>query len=204
MGEVVAIFINVLLGGPLILLPVQILWMNLITDGVTALALGMEPAEKGIMNRPPRRVKEPILNRQSLFIILIYGSYIGLVTLWLFNHYLNSGSVDAIPKARTVAFTGIILIQMISIFNFRGLYAPIAKIGFLSNPWVLIAWTGNMIAAGSALFFVPRLRRLRITTVMSDWNTNPAVTDELFTFRPPEGAKAITFLPLITTGGTSR
>jgi len=46
--------------------------------------------------------------------------------------------------------------------------------------------------------------RLRITTVMSDWNTNPSVTDELFTFRPPEGARATTFLPLVTTGGSNR
>jgi len=181
MGEVVAIFINVLLGGPLILLPVQILWMNLITDGVTALALGMEPAEKGIMSRPPRRAKEPILNRQSLFIILVYGSYIGLVTLWLFNHYLNSGADDAIPKARTVAFTGIILIQMISIFNFRSLYAPIAKIGFLSNPWVLIAWTGNLLLQISAVY-VPFMQHALGTVALDfkDWGLILLVASPIF------------------------
>ncbi len=170
MGEAVAIFINVLFGGPLILLPVQILWMNLITDGVTALALGMEPAERGIMSRPPRRVTEPILDRRSLFIILIYGSYIGLATLWLFNHYLNSGGDDAIPKARTVAFTGIIVIQMISIFNFRSLYAPIAKIGFFSNPWVLIAWTSNLLLQISAVY-VPFMQHALGTVALglNDW-----------------------------------
>jgi Ca2+-transporting ATPase len=181
MGEVVAIFINVLLGGPLILLPVQILWMNLITDGVTALALGMEPAEKGIMNRPPRRVKEPILNRQSLFIILVYGSYIGLVTLWLFNHYLDSGTDDAVLKARTVAFTGIILIQMVSIFNFRSLYAPIAKIGFLSNPWVLIAWTGNLLLQVSAVY-VPFMQHALGTVALElkDWGLILLVASPIF------------------------
>lgn len=167
MGEVVAIFINVLFGGPLILLPVQILWMNLITDGVTALALGMEPAEKGIMNRAPRRVMEPILNQRSLFVILIYGSYIGLTTLWLFNHYLASGGDDAIARARTVAFTGIILIQMVSIFNFRTLHAPISKIGFFSNPWVLIAWTGNMLLQVSAVH-IPFMQHA-LDTVALEW-----------------------------------
>ena len=63
MGEVLAIFVNILLGGPLILLPVQILWMNLVTDGMTAVALGLEGIEKGIMQRPPRAVQEPILDR---------------------------------------------------------------------------------------------------------------------------------------------
>ncbi len=167
MGEVVAIFINVLFGGPLILLPVQILWMNLITDGVTALALGMEPPEKGIMDRPPRQVNEPILNRRSLFAILIYGSYIGLMTLWLFNHYLASDADDAIAKARTVAFTGIILIQMVSIFNFRTLYAPISKVGFFSNPWVLIAWTGNLLLQVSAVY-IPFMQNA-LGTVALEW-----------------------------------
>ena len=167
MGEVMAIFINVLFGGPLILLPVQILWMNLITDGVTALALGMEPAEKGIMNRQPRSAHEPILDRRSLFIIMIYGSYIGLATLWLFNHYLENGGNDPVPKARTVAFTGIILIQMVSIFNFRSLYAPIAKIGFFSNPWVLIAWTGNLLLQVSAVYMP--FMQIALDTVPLDW-----------------------------------
>jgi P-type Ca2+ transporter type 2C len=80
MGEVLAIFVNILLGGPLILLPVQILWMNLVTDGMTAVALGLEPAEKGIMQRPPRSTKEPILNRKGILMILLLGGYIGVAT----------------------------------------------------------------------------------------------------------------------------
>jgi Ca2+-transporting ATPase len=69
-AEVLAIFLNILMGGPLIFLPVQILWMNLVTDGLTAVALGMEPGEKGIMKRPPRNVDERILNRKGILLIL--------------------------------------------------------------------------------------------------------------------------------------
>ena len=87
-GEVIAIFVNILLGGPLILIPVQILWMNLVTDGMTAVALGVEPAEKGIMKRPPRGVDEPILDRYGMIMIALLGGYVGLATLWLFHHYL--------------------------------------------------------------------------------------------------------------------
>ena len=91
MGEVFAIFVNILLGGPLILLPVQILWMNLVTDGMTAVALGVEPPEEGIMERPPRDPKEPILNRSGITKILLLGGYMGAATLWIFHHYLTSG-----------------------------------------------------------------------------------------------------------------
>ena len=89
-GEVIAILVNIALGGPLILLPVQILWMNLITDGVTAVALGVERVERGAMRRPPHSLKSPVLDRAGVLGVLLRGSYLGLVTLWLFHHYLGS------------------------------------------------------------------------------------------------------------------
>jgi P-type Ca2+ transporter type 2C len=180
-GEVVAIFVNILFGGPLILLPVQILWMNLITDGVTALALGMEPAEKGIMSRPPLQVTEPILNRRSKITIMTIGGYIGLSTLWLFQHYLDLGVDDAVPRAQTVAFTAIIMIQMITIFNFRSLYAPMATIGFFTNPWVLFAWTGNFALQLSAVY-VPFMQNALHTVPLDliDWGLILLVCAPLF------------------------
>ena len=139
-GEVLAIFLNIVLGGPLLLLPVQILWMNLVTDGMTAVALGLEPAEKGIMDRPPRPVDHPILDRPGMAMILVLGSYIALVTLWLFHHYLE-GDARAIASAQTAAFTAIIVLEKMNVFNFRALREPVARIGWLSNPWVLAAWS---------------------------------------------------------------
>jgi len=180
-GEVVAIFVNILFGGPLILLPVQILWMNLITDGVTALALGMEPAEKGIMSRPPLQVKEPILNRRSIITIMTIGSYIGLSTLWLFQHYLDLGGDDAVPRAQTVAFTAIIMIQMISIFSFRSLHAPLATIGVFTNPWVLLAWTGNFTLQLSAVYVPFMQEALRTVPLdLMDWGLILLVCTPLF------------------------
>jgi Ca2+-transporting ATPase len=169
-GEVVAIFLNILLGGPLIFLPVQILWMNLITDGMTAVALGVEPAEKNIMHRRPRSARQPILDRTGLYRIVMLGSYIGLITLFLFHYYLDSTDPGRVAVAQTVAFTGIIVFEKINVFNFRARYAPLSKIGLFSNPWVLIAWTGTILLQLCALY-VPFLQKALHTSPIgwADW-----------------------------------
>ncbi len=136
-GEVLAITGNILLGGPLILLPVQILWMNLITDGMTAVALGVEPAERGIMQRPPRGAHEPILDRAGMVMIALLGGYIGAASLWLFQHALATGA--SVAAAQTVAFTGLIVLEKMNVLNYRALRAPLRLVGFFSNPWVLAA-----------------------------------------------------------------
>nr|NIP38464.1 HAD-IC family P-type ATPase [Candidatus Dadabacteria bacterium]NIS08315.1 HAD-IC family P-type ATPase [Candidatus Dadabacteria bacterium]NIV41681.1 HAD-IC family P-type ATPase [Candidatus Dadabacteria bacterium]NIY21832.1 HAD-IC family P-type ATPase [Candidatus Dadabacteria bacterium] len=169
-GEVVAIFINIIIGGPLILLPVQILWMNLITDGVTAVALGLEPAEKGIMQRPPRNTKEPILNRPGITKILVLGSYMGIVTLFLFYYYLYSKDQQLVIKAQTVAFTGLIILEKINVLNFRALRTPLFYIGYLTNPWILAALFG-MIGLQVCAVYVPFLQNALHTVPLSmyDW-----------------------------------
>ena len=170
MGEVVAIFFNILLGGPLILLPVQILWMNLITDGVTAMALGVEPAEKNMMNRPPRSPKEPILNKRGILMILMLGGYIGLMTILLFHYYLNSSNPAKVVIAQTVAFTGIIILEKMNVFNFRSLRQPLLKIGLFSNPWIILSWA-SMIGLQVCAVYVPFLQHMLHTAplALSDW-----------------------------------
>jgi len=170
MGEVMAIFINILLDGPLILLPVQILWMNLITDGMTSVALGLEPVEKGIMQRPPRGVREPILNLGGILMIVLLGGYIAGVTLWLFHHYLACYRADAVPIAQTVAFTGIIVLEKMNVFNFRALRGPLSMIGFFSNPWVLLAWAVT-IGLQVCAVYVPFLQKILHTVPLgwADW-----------------------------------
>ncbi|RMD70404.1 MAG: HAD family hydrolase, partial [Gammaproteobacteria bacterium] len=183
-GEVVAIFVNILIGGPLILLPVQILWMNLITDGMTAVALGVEPAEKGIMERPPRSPREPILDRAGILLIAILGAYIGAGTLWLFHHYLASGGENAVATAQTVAFTGIILLEKMNVFNFRSLRAPLPVIGFFSNPWVLMAWSVTVGLQVCAVY-VPFLQDALHTVPLglADWLWMFAIALPIFLVR---------------------
>lgn len=181
MGEVLAILVNILLAGPLILLPVQILWMNLVTDGMTAVALGMEPVEKGVMQRPPRAADEPILDVGGMIMILLLGGYIGVATLWLFHHYLAGGGENAVALAQTVAFTGIIVLEKMNVFNFRALREPIATIGFLSNPWVLAAWALT-IGLQVCAVYVPVLQQALHTTPLApaDWGLILVVAAPVF------------------------
>ena len=169
-GEVIAIFVNVLVGGPLILLPVQILWMNLVTDGMTAIALGVEPAEKKLMDRPPRSPKSALLDRSAAWRILALGAYIGLATLFAFNHLLDQSDPAAVMRAQTVAFTTIILCEKMNVFNFRSLHSPLRAVGYFSNPWVLAAWSGTLMLQVAAIY-TPLLQGVLHTTPLTagDW-----------------------------------
>jgi Ca2+-transporting ATPase len=171
-GEVLAIFINILLGGPLILLPVQILWMNLVTDGMTALALGMEKVEHGTMQRPPYENEKPFLERRGILMIILIGSYIAGMTLWIFHHYLSLGIPEAqsVLLAQTVAFTAIIILEKVNVFNYRSLHAPLFTIGFFSNKWLIIAWVAT-ISLQVAAVYTPFLQELLHTVPLrwEDW-----------------------------------
>ena len=171
-GEVIAIFVNILLGGPLILLPVQILWMNLVTDGMTAVALGMEKAEKGTMHRPPRKTDASFLQTRGIVMILLLGSYIGGATLWIFHHYLASGlpETQAVALAQTAAFTAIIILEKMNVFNYRSLHAPIYILGFFSNGWLIAAWTATILLQVAAVY-VPFLQDALHTVALGweDW-----------------------------------
>lgn len=166
-GELLAVLLNILLGGPLILLPVQILWMNLVTDGFTAVALGLEPAED-VMRRPPRSTSQPILDRVGILWISVLGGYVALTTLWLFHHALASGRPLAL--AHTVAFTGIVILEKLNVFNFRSLHQPLAAIGPASNRWLLVAWVGTLGLQVAAVY-VPFLQNALHTVALGwrDW-----------------------------------
>lgn len=117
-GEVMTMFIAALLKLPLPLIPIQILWVNLITDGLPALALGVEPPEPGIMNRAPRHPDESIFSRGLTGLILGRGFQIAFCTLLAF--LLGAYNADGdIIFARTMAFTTLVMLQLVYVFECR-------------------------------------------------------------------------------------
>ncbi len=163
-GEVVALMVNILIGGPLIFLATQILWMNLITDGVTAVALGLEKATPGTMKRPPRAKRESVLGRAGLGMILAFGTYTGGASLWIFYTFLPMGE----DLARTAAFTGMVLFEKVSVFAFRAFHHTNWRIGWFSNRLLILALLAMVGAQLAAVYWPPMQVLLR--TVPLGWD----------------------------------
>ncbi|MCK0097362.1 cation-transporting P-type ATPase [Yoonia sp. F2084L] len=161
-GEVIALVINIIIGGPLIFLATQILWMNLITDGLTAVALGLEKPEKGQMQEPPRPMNAPILGWSGVALIAIFGLYTGLSSLWIFWTLLPTDET----LARTAAFTAMVVFEKFSVFAFRSLRSPCSQIGWTSNPFLLVALAATLGAQVAAVYWAP-LQTLLHTTGLS-------------------------------------
>lgn len=157
-GEVVALLANILIGGPLIFLATQILWMNLITDGITAVALGLEKATPDTMNRPPRARDESVIGRAGFLMILAFGTYTGSASLWIFYHFLAMGD-EAV--ARTAAFTAIVFFEKASVFAFRSFHHACTEIGWFSNRLLIFALIAMVGAQLAAVYWTPLQTLLR-------------------------------------------
>ncbi|KIN62686.1 Calcium-transporting ATPase 1 (Golgi Ca(2+)-ATPase) [Sulfitobacter noctilucicola] len=150
-GEVIALVVNIAIGGPLVFLATQILWMNLVTDGVTAVALGLEKSEPDQMEQQPRRKDTAILGRSGIITIIVLGTYTGLSSLWIFFSLMDQG----VELARTTAFTAMVVFEKISVFAFRSLRLTGWRIGWFSNPFLLLALTVTLGAQVLAVYWGP-------------------------------------------------
>lgn len=170
-AEVIAICAAILIGGPLILLPVQILWMNLITDGPTALALGVEPADDDVMERPPRPEDEGIVSLRRLILIVATSAYIALATLLVFWQ-AGAFTAEFVAYAQTMAFTGMIVFEKVNVLNFRsfserGLLSGMVSTG---NPWLFAAIAGSLSLQMMAIYFPPLQAALHtVPLTVFDW-----------------------------------
>ncbi len=166
-GEVLIVFIATLIAlvdpeTGLILLPLQLLWINILTDGLPALALGVDPASPDIMDRRPRDPKESILTRRMATDILIVGIVMCIGTLFLFWLNLPTGG----RHAMTVAFTAIVMFEMVRVQTVRSDY----NIGFLSNKVLLMAMSLS-IGLQLIVVYAPFLQPIFNTTSLGlmDW-----------------------------------
>ena len=131
LGEVLTMFLGMLMWLPLPLLPIQILWVNLVTDGLPAIALGLEPAENDIMMRKPRGAKDNIFSHGLLKLIVSRGIFIGLSTLGVFVSILYF--VNNVELARTGAFMTLVMTQLIHVFECKSETRNLFEIPIFNN-----------------------------------------------------------------------
>jgi Ca2+-transporting ATPase len=161
-GEIMVMLVGPLFGMPLPLLPLQILWMNLVTDGFPALALGVEPAERNVMQRPPYPPSESIFSRGIGRDIIWMGLAMGLAPLMLGYFYWRAGH----PGWQTMVFTTLVLSQLMLALAVRSSRDSIFRIGFGSNRAMLLA-VGVTTVLQLAVIYLPFLQNLFKTTALS-------------------------------------
>jgi len=116
-AELVLVMLSFITGLPLPLLPVQLLWLNLVTNGIEDVMLGLEKAEPGLLKRKPRSPKEPIFNPLMLRRIFVGGLYIGVVSFVLFYFLLQHG--ESVESARNIILLLMVLFENVHVFNAR-------------------------------------------------------------------------------------
>jgi Ca2+-transporting ATPase len=195
-GEIFVMLLASLFGMPLPLLPIQILWVNLVTDGLPALALGVDPVEKDIMRRKPRKADSPVVSRERLFLIIGQGFFISLCSLFAFSYiYYLEGRVSLfsalqaiisfdservramftipqdmqqqlIGRARTVGFIVLAFCQDFHSYNCRSQTVSLFKLGVFSNK-KLIGATAVSILLNISAIYVPFFQNVLKTEPLS-------------------------------------
>ncbi|MBR0324630.1 MAG: calcium-transporting P-type ATPase, PMR1-type [Selenomonadales bacterium] len=167
-GEVLTMFLTSLLGMPLPLLPVQILWVNLVTDGLPAMALGIDPNEKDSMKRPPRKPNEGVFSRGLSRKIVFRGIQIGVTTVAVFGavYYMTGDLI----KARTMALTTLVMCQMFHVLDCRSEYCNALEAGIFRNRFLIWAMATS-IMMHIAVIYVPFLQEIfsTVSLAIEDW-----------------------------------
>ena len=144
-GEIVAIFFGLLLGLETPLLAIQLLWINLVTDSFPAIALGMEPAEKDIMNRKPNDSKKSIFADGLWEKIFVEGFMIGILTLFAFS---LGNKLYGLQVGRTMAFISLSMLELVHSFNVRS-EESLFKAGLFKNKYLIGAFLiGTILQVG--------------------------------------------------------
>ena len=157
-GEIITLFLATLFNfhqRPLV--PVQLLWLNLVTDSLPALALGMEPVEHAVMQEKPRSAKEPLFNKAFSIRLAWQGVLVGLVTLgaYYLGEYILSDPNLADASANTMAFATLTICQLFHAFDVRSEKQSIFHIGVLSNPSMNKAFVVGVVMQLAVLLIPP-------------------------------------------------
>jgi Ca2+-transporting ATPase len=169
LAEILIIFIAILAGLPSPLTAIQLLWLNLITDGAPALALGVEKGDPDTMDQPPRPPEEPIINRQMRVGIIVQTLTITSVTLGAYLVGLRAHP-EAPEFAETMSFVTLSFSELLRAFTARSERYPVLKIGLLTNKTMFYAVAASLVLL-LAVVYVPFLQPIFNTVPLgiSQW-----------------------------------
>jgi Ca2+-transporting ATPase len=168
-SEVLVMLFATLLGLPLPLLPIQILWMNLVTDGFPALALAVDPKAPDLMKRRPRRPEARLLDRGRLLAIGGEGLMLGIIALGAFSYSLY-GLHQEVEQARTVAFTVMVVAQLVHAFNCRSERWSLFQLGVGTNRALVWAFLGSLAVQMAVLTLPAAAPVFKVAHVpIEDW-----------------------------------
>lgn len=157
-AEVLLVVASLLFGWPLPLLAVQILWINLVSDGFPYLALTVEPKEEGLLARKPIGKNVNILNKEMVWLVVLISFIAGSMTLGIFGWYYFVLE-KSLELSRTLAFTMLGVNSLFYVFSSRSLSKPIWKVNFFQNMWLIWGVMAG-IAMQMAAVYVPVLQRV--------------------------------------------
>lgn len=167
-GEILVMLFAMLLSLPLPLVPIQILWVNLVTDGLPAMALGLDQPEENVMRRKPRHIKEGVFARGLGWKIVSRGFLIGISTLIAFMvvYYKDPNNLE---YAQTIAFATLVLAQLIHVFDCRSEISVFSRNPFGNKylVWAVISSAALMVAVIYVPFLQPIFHTLPIA--LNDW-----------------------------------
>jgi len=155
---------TVIFGFPIPYTPSQLLWINLVTNGLQVVALTFEPGEKGVILRPPRDPREGVISRVLLERTVLVGLLISAGVVYNFIHALNIG--ESLEQARTIAVTTMVFFQFFQTINSRSEFQSIFRISPFSNPYLLYALMASILAQLASIY-VPALQWIFRTEPLS-------------------------------------
>lgn len=194
-GVVLAPAVGLQLRGDVVVLPLlatQLLWINLVTDGAPALALGLDPPDDALMQQPPRPSRERVITGRMWSGIVFVGIVMAAGTLYVLDASLPGGVIDGagtLQYGQTRAFTTLILFQLFNVFNARS-DEDSAFVGLFSNGWLWAAISLS-VALQCAVVYMPFLQRAFSTQALSvsDWLLCAAIASAVLWLR--EGEKFV-------------
>ncbi|WNS77112.1 calcium-translocating P-type ATPase, SERCA-type [Bacillus sp. DTU_2020_1000418_1_SI_GHA_SEK_038] len=167
-GEILVMLFAMLLGYPLPLVPIQILWVNLVTDGLPAMALGLDQPEDDVMKRKPRNPREGVFARGLGWKVVSRGFLIGIVTLIAFIIVYNKNPED-LAYAQTIAFSTLVMAQLIHVFDCRSEKSVFARNPF-GNKYLVWAVISSLALLFVVIYYPPLQPIFHTVPVeMKDW-----------------------------------